>query len=86
MSRAHFQHSAVSDSQAAEFSDAGSRISGSTKWSVLGANNDAVLGKRDLRKIRFKLSENPTLRALQITSDLPVIREELEAGTADRFR
>jgi hypothetical protein len=39
-----------------------------------------------LRKIRFKLSENPTVRALQITSDLPVIREELEAGTADRFR
>jgi hypothetical protein len=86
MSREPFQHNAVSGSQPAEISDAGSRISGSTKWSVLGANNDAVLGKRDLRKIRFKLSENPTVRALQITSDLPVIREELEAGTADRFR
>src|SRR5207245_2225472 len=41
-----FQHNAVSGSHPANLSDAGGRNGRSTKRSVLGANNVAVLGKR----------------------------------------
>jgi hypothetical protein len=46
MSREPFQHNAVSGSQPSKPSDAGGRNGGSTKRSVLGANNVEVLGKQ----------------------------------------
>jgi len=46
------------------------------KWSVLGANNDAVLGKRDLRKTRLELSEKPTSQAQQNDFRVAFIREQ----------
>ena len=48
----------------------------STKWAVLGANNDAVLGKRGWRKTSFQLSEKRTFQ--EVRSQLPISRFYVE--------